>query len=55
MALAVLWRHYTELKSWSLSFVQVLLSLAAGLLVLWVNLDAGWMLMGKRGKSYNPT
>ncbi|MDP1864092.1 MAG: CAAX prenyl protease-related protein [Thiobacillus sp.] len=57
LALAVLWRHYTELKSWSLSFGQVLLSLAAGLLVLvlWVNLDAGWMLMGEMGKGYNPT
>ncbi|NDP47072.1 MAG: CAAX prenyl protease-related protein [Sulfuriferula multivorans] len=57
LALAVLWRHYTELRSWSLSFAQVLLSLAAGLLVLvlWVNLDAGWMLMGEMGKGYNPT
>ena len=57
LALAVLWRHYTELRCWSLSFVQVLLSLAAGLLVLvlWVNLDAGWMLMGEMGKGYNPT
>lgn len=57
LALVVLWRHYTELKSWSLSFGHVFLSLAVGLLVLvlWVNLDAGWMLMGEMGKGYNPT
>ena len=57
LALVVLWRHYTELKSWSLSFGHVFLSLAVGLLVLvlWVNLDAGWMLMGEMGKGFNPT
>jgi CAAX prenyl protease-like protein len=57
LALAVLWRHYTELKSWSLPFRHLLLSVAVGLmvLVLWVNLDAGWMLMGKVGKGFNPT
>ena len=57
LALVVLWRHYTELKSWSLSFGHVFLSLAVGLLVLvlWVNLDAGWMLIGEMGKGYNPT
>jgi CAAX prenyl protease-like protein len=57
LALAVLWRQYSELKSWALPFRHLLLSLAAGLvvLVLWVNLDAGWMLMGEVGKGYNPT
>jgi CAAX prenyl protease-like protein len=57
LALAVLWRHYTELKSHVLPFRHLLLSMVAGLgvLVLWVNLDAGWMLMGKVGKGYNPT
>ncbi|WP_310448406.1 CAAX prenyl protease-related protein [Thiobacillus sp.] len=56
LALAVLWRHYTELKS-RLPLKHVLLSLAVGIvvLVLWVNLDAGWMLMGEMGKGYNPT
>jgi CAAX prenyl protease-like protein len=57
LALAVLWRHYTELKSWGLPLKHLLLSLAVGVvvLVLWVNLDAGWMLMGEPGKGYNPT
>jgi hypothetical protein len=56
LALAVLWRHYTELKS-RLPLKHVLLSLVVGVvvLVLWVNLDAGWMLMGEAGKGYNPT
>jgi uncharacterized protein len=56
LALAVLWRHYSELKS-RLSLSQLLLALAVGMvvLVLWVNLDAGWMLMGEVGKGYNPT
>ncbi len=56
LALAVLWRHYTELKTWGLSLGHLLLSLAVGIavLVLWVNLDAGWMLMGEMGEGYNP-
>jgi CAAX prenyl protease-like protein len=57
LALAVLWRHYTELKSFALPLKDWLLSLAVGIvvLVLWVNLDAGWMLMGEIGEGYNPT
>lgn len=57
LALMVLWRHYTELKSYGLLLKHLLLSLAVGLivLVLWVNLDAAWMLMGEAGKGYNPT
>ncbi|MDP2266946.1 MAG: CAAX prenyl protease-related protein [Thiobacillus sp.] len=57
LALAVLWRHYTELKSYGLPFKHLLLSLAVGLvvLVLWINLDAGWMLMGEVGDGFNPT
>lgn len=57
LALAVLWRHYGELKTWGLPFRHLLLSLMAGVvvLVLWVNLDAGWMLMGEVGEGYNPT
>jgi hypothetical protein len=56
LALAVLWRHYTELKT-RLPLGQLLLSLAVGVavLVLWVNLDAGWMLMGELGEGYNPS
>src|SRR5574340_1597027 len=30
LALAALWRHYTELKTWGLSLGHLLLSLAAG-------------------------
>lgn len=57
LALALLWRHYTELKPCALPLRQLLLSLATGLIVLglWVNLDAGWMLVGEIGKGYNPT
>ena len=57
LALAVLWRNYTELKSYGLPLKHLLLSLAVGLvvLVLWVNLDAGWMLMGEVGEGYTPT
>lgn len=56
VALAVLWRHYGELKTWGLSGLNLLLSLAVGVavLVLWVNLDAGWMLMGEPGQGYDP-
>lgn len=57
LALAVLWRHYAELKTWGLSAGQLALSLAVGIvvLVLWVNLDASWMLMGEMGEGYDPT
>ena len=57
LALALLWRHYTELKTWGLPLRYLLLSVAVGVgvLVLWVNLDAGWMLMGEAGEGYNPT
>lgn len=57
LALAVLWRHYAELRSYSLPFKHLLLSLIVGIvvLVLWVNLDASWMLMGEPGEGYNPT
>lgn len=56
LALAVLWRHYSELKVWGLSFSNLLLSVFVGIVVLalWVNLDAGWMLMGEVGEGYNP-
>jgi len=57
LVLAVLWRHYSELKTGPLPFRHLMLSIAVGLgvLVLWVNLDAGWMLMGEMGAGYNPT
>jgi CAAX prenyl protease-like protein len=56
VALAVLWRHYGELKTWGLSGGNFVLSVAVGVvvLVLWVKLDAGWMLMGEPGAGYDP-
>ena len=57
LTLAVLWRHYAELRSYGLPFKHLLLSLIVGIvvLILWVNLDANWMLMGQVGEGYNPT
>ncbi len=55
LALAVLWRHYDELRTWALPARHLLLSIATGIivLVLWVNLDTGWMLMGEMGEGYD--
>ena len=57
LALAILWRHYVELRSYGLPLKHLLLALAVGVgvLVLWVSLDAAWMLMGEASKGYNPT
>lgn len=57
LVLALLWRHYDELRTWALPLRHLLLAVATGVivLVLWVNLDAGWMLMGEMGKGYDPT
>ena len=57
LALALLWRHYTELRTWGLPLRHLLLSVAVGVvvLILWVNLDAGWMLLGEPGAGYNQT
>ncbi len=57
LALMLLWRHYTELRTWGLSSVHLLLSVVVGIvvLVLWINLDAGWMLLDAPGEGYNPT
>ncbi len=56
LALGVLWRYYTELKAYALPFKHLLLSLAVGLgvFVVWINLDADWMLMGEVGDGFNP-
>ncbi len=56
-ALLLLWRHYTELKPCRLALSQFALSVAAGLVVfvLWINLDAGWMLVGEPGAGYDPS
>lgn len=57
LALALLWRHYTELKSYALPLRHWVLSLVVGLLVfvLWIKLDADWMLIGELGNGFNPT
>jgi CAAX prenyl protease-like protein len=46
--LAVLWRHYTELHTFRLRPWQALVALATGVvvLVLWVSLNADWMIVG---------
>ena len=47
--LAVFWREYTELKVRAPSFGVVLAAIAAGVAVffLWINLHAGWMVIGE--------
>ena len=56
LALAILWRQYTELKSWRLSLAHFILSIMVGVLVLalWVHLDASWMLVGDLGEGFKP-
>lgn len=56
LALALLWRHFSELHRWGLSVNDVVLALSAGaaVLFLWVALDASWMLMGESGPGYDP-
>jgi CAAX prenyl protease-like protein len=53
--LALFWRRYTELKQSSLSAAASLTALATGVvvLVLWVSLDAGWMIVGS-SSGYDP-
>jgi CAAX prenyl protease-like protein len=48
LLLALFWRRYTELRPFRLSSAQALIALATGVLVLilWVSLDAGWMIFG---------
>jgi CAAX prenyl protease-like protein len=48
LLLALFWRHYTELRPFRLSPAQALIAVATGVvvLVLWVSLDAGWMIFG---------
>ena len=55
-ALMFLWRHYSELKPWRLSLSHGALSIIVGvvILVLWVNLDSGWMLIGEPGEGFKP-
>jgi CAAX prenyl protease-like protein len=54
--LAYFWRDYSELKTFRLAPAGVLSASAAGVavLVLWVNLDAGWMTIGTSA-GFDPT
>ena len=51
LLLAVFWRHYIELHTWRLRPRQLLSALAVGVvvLVLWVSLNADWMIIGTPG------
>jgi CAAX prenyl protease-like protein len=46
--LALFWRQYDELADFRLSLTQALVAAAVGVLVLvlWINLDAPWMIVG---------
>lgn len=48
LLLALFWRHYAELRRFRLSPPVALTALVTGVvvLVLWVSLDAGWMIIG---------
>lgn len=48
LLLALSWRHYTELRPFRLSSSQAVIALATGVLVLvlWVSLNADWMIFG---------
>jgi CAAX prenyl protease-like protein len=53
--LALFWRHYSELRQFRLSLPAALTALATGVavLVLWISLDAGWMIVGSPS-GYDP-
>lgn len=48
VTLLICWRHYTELHSWRLGPISTACALAVGMsvFVLWIGLDAGWMVIG---------
>ncbi|WP_243489037.1 CAAX prenyl protease-related protein [Massilia violaceinigra] len=54
--LAWFWRDYTELHSWDLGLTATAVALVTGVLVLvlWVSLDASWMVIGAPD-GFNPT
>lgn len=53
--LALFWRRYAELKRCSLSSAALATALVIGVvvLVLWISLDAGWMIVGS-SPGYDP-
>ena len=56
LMLLIFRKEYTELQRWEISPMWMALSAAVGVLVLllWINLNAGWMLIGKPD-GFNPT
>ena len=48
LVLAFCWRHYSELKNFRLSPKAAAIAVATGLgvLLLWISLNAGWMVVG---------
>ncbi len=54
-ALAYFWRDYTELRDWKLKPAHAAAAIVSGILVLilWLNLGAGWMTIGSAA-GYNP-
>ena len=53
--LAVFWKQYAELRHAFITFRQAAIAIAAGVLVLvlWINLDAPWMVVGS-SPGYDP-
>ncbi len=51
ITLLLFWRHYTELHSWRVSALWSAIALALGIAVfiLWISLNAGWMVVGTPG------
>lgn len=49
--LAYFWRHYTELHAWRLGPIAASVAVLVGMLVfvLWISLNAGWMVIGTPG------
>ncbi len=56
LLLAYFWRRYGELAAFGLRLREVLLSVAAGagVFLLWINLDYGWMNLGSSA-GYDPS
>ncbi len=54
--LVYFWRDYDELHSWNLTAAAVIAAIATGIvvLILWLNLGAGWMTIGSAA-GFDPT
>lgn len=54
IVLIALWREYGELRPYRLGLWALLISLVCGVAVfaLWIELDAGWMLLGDPGRGF---